>query len=110
GPAEAPPGRRAADPSGPVYSSPMTDSREPFRLIDLEHGGRPESVAACLLETRDGPALVDHGPASTLPKLESGLGKLGHAIADLSALLLTHIHLDHAGASGTLARMNPRLR
>jgi glyoxylase-like metal-dependent hydrolase (beta-lactamase superfamily II) len=88
----------------------MTAAPEPFRLIDLEHGGRPESVAACLLETRDGPALVDPGPTSTLPKLEAGLEKHGYAIADLSALLLTHIHLDHAGASGTLARMNPRLR
>jgi glyoxylase-like metal-dependent hydrolase (beta-lactamase superfamily II) len=88
----------------------MTSSAEPFRLIDLEHDGRPESVAACLFETRDGAALVDPGPASTLPRLEAGLARHGYGVGDLSALLLTHIHLDHSGGSGTLARMNPRLR
>jgi len=105
-----PPGGAAAEPSRTVYSSAMTVSSEPFRLIDLHHCGRPESVAACLLETRDGAAVVDPGPASTLPRLEAGLGEHGYAIGDLSAVLLTHIHLDHAGASGTLARLNPRLR
>lgn len=86
---------------------------EPLRgvtVIDLEHMGRPETVAACLLETSDGPAIVDPGPSSTLPRLRAGLSGLGYGVADLSALLLTHIHLDHAGASGTLSRENPRLR
>ena len=88
----------------------MPPTADPFRLVDLEHMGKPESVAACLLETRDGPVVVDPGPSSTLGRLEAGLADLGHGVADLSALLLTHIHLDHAGASGTLARLNPRLR
>lgn len=79
-------------------------------VIDLEHMGRPESVAACLLQTREGPLIVDPGPASTLPKLTAGLARHGYEIADLAGLLLTHIHLDHAGASGTIARENPRLR
>jgi len=85
---------------------------QPPRLtvIDLEHMGRPESVAACLLETSDGPAIVDPGPTSTLPRLRAAVARQGYSIADLSALLLTHIHLDHAGASGTLSRENPRLR
>ena len=82
----------------------------PYSLIDLEHMGRPESVAACLLETRDGPLLVDPGPAVTLGKLRAGLAAQGHALSDLSAVLLTHIHLDHAGATGTLTREIPRLR
>jgi glyoxylase-like metal-dependent hydrolase (beta-lactamase superfamily II) len=82
----------------------------PYSLIDLEHLDRPESVAACLLETGDGPVLVDPGPAVTLPKLSAGMAAGGHELADLSALLLTHIHLDHAGATGTLARAIPRLR
>jgi len=86
---------------------PTTD---PYSIIDLEHMGRQESVAACLLETRDGPLLVDPGPAATLPKLRTDLAARGHELTDLSALLLTHIHLDHAGATGTLAREIPRLR
>ena len=80
-----------------------------YALIDLEHLGRRESVAAALLESAEGPVLVDPGPASTLPKLRAGLAERGHQVSDLAALLLTHIHLDHAGASGTLAREAPRL-
>ena len=81
-----------------------------FTLIDLEHGGRRESVAAYLVETSEGPVLVDPGPTATLPRLRAGLLERGYQDSDLTALLLTHIHLDHAGASGTLARANPRLR
>src|SRR5881628_1980529 len=80
-----------------------------YALIDLEHLGRRESVAAALLETAEGPVIVDPGPASTLPRLRAGLVERGHQVSDLAALLLTHIHLDHAGASGTLAREVPRL-
>jgi len=78
-------------------------------LIDLKHMGRPQSVAACLLETRNGPVIVDPGPASTIPALRAGLREQGYEVGDLAALLLTHIHLDHAGGSGTLARENPGL-
>ncbi len=87
----------------------MTDAGATYRIIDLRHMGRPESVGACLVETRDGPLIIDPGPASTLPALRSGLAEQGYEVADLSALLLTHIHLDHAGGTGTLARENPRL-
>ncbi|HEX7024335.1 MAG TPA: MBL fold metallo-hydrolase [Gemmatimonadales bacterium] len=81
-----------------------------YSVIDLLHLGRPESVAACVLDTTDGPLVVDPGPAVTLPRLRAGLEAAGVSPADLSALLLTHIHLDHAGAAGTLARDNPRLK
>jgi glyoxylase-like metal-dependent hydrolase (beta-lactamase superfamily II) len=80
-----------------------------YHVIDLQHLGRPESIAACVLRTNDGPVLIDPGPASTLPALRGGLERLGFREADLHAILLTHIHLDHAGGSGTLARANPRL-
>jgi glyoxylase-like metal-dependent hydrolase (beta-lactamase superfamily II) len=78
-------------------------------LIDTLHLGRPSVVASYLL-LGDEPALVDPGPASALPGLEAGLAASGLRVEDLSALLLTHIHLDHAGAAGTLVRRNPRLR
>ncbi len=81
-----------------------------YHIIDLKHLGRPDSIAACVLRSGDGPLLVDPGPASTLPTLREGLAKLGIRESDLSAILLTHIHLDHAGGSGTLARSNPRLK
>lgn len=80
-----------------------------FAIIDLEHQGRPNSVAAYVVESRDGLLVIDPGPTSTLPKLGEGLAHLGYSLGDVAALLLTHIHLDHAGASGTLARDNPAL-
>jgi glyoxylase-like metal-dependent hydrolase (beta-lactamase superfamily II) len=81
----------------------------PYHLIDLHHMGHAASVAACLIESEAGPVLVDPGPAAALPALREALAAHGHAIGDLAALLLTHIHLDHAGASGTIARENSRL-
>ena len=79
----------------------------PYHLVDLEHLGHPESVAAAVLVTAQGPVVVDPGPASTLEKLRGGIGQLGFELRDLVAVLLTHIHLDHAGATGTLARAAP---
>jgi glyoxylase-like metal-dependent hydrolase (beta-lactamase superfamily II) len=81
-----------------------------YEIIDLCHLGRPASVAAYLLRTGSGPFLVDPGPSSTLPRLEEALARAGLSTGSLAGLLLTHIHLDHAGASGTLAGRNPNLR
>ncbi len=54
--------------------------------------------------------LIDPGPQSTLETLRAGLRDRGQDFRTLDALLLTHIHLDHAGASGALARENPNLK
>src|SRR5207237_6972084 len=50
------------------------------------------------------------GPSSTLGALRAELDRGGIRVSDLTALVLTHIHLDHAGASGTLVRENPAIR
>src|SRR5467141_5178853 len=71
--------------------------------------GRPRSIAAALLESDGHRAIVDPGPGSTLETLRQQLRERHLAVSDLDALLLTHIHLDHAGASGALVRENPRL-
>jgi glyoxylase-like metal-dependent hydrolase (beta-lactamase superfamily II) len=78
-------------------------------LIDLEHLGRSRVIASYLL-AGDEPALVDCGPTTCLGALEAGLIGFGLAVEDLRHLLLTHIHLDHAGAAGALVRRNPELR
>jgi glyoxylase-like metal-dependent hydrolase (beta-lactamase superfamily II) len=80
-----------------------------YKVIDLQHLGRPESILSCLVSTERGGYLVDPGPASCLEALRAGLTAHGTAIEELAGLLLTHIHLDHAGAAGTLARLNPGL-
>jgi len=71
--------------------------------------GRPRSIAAALLESDGHRAIVDPGPASTLPVLRQHLDSRGIAISDLNAILLTHIHLDHAGATGALIKENPNI-
>jgi glyoxylase-like metal-dependent hydrolase (beta-lactamase superfamily II) len=83
---------------------------ERTHLIDVQYLGRPGSIAACLIETREGPGIVDPGPSNCVPALARELEAHGIGLDDLRFILLTHIHLDHAGATGTLARDNPRLR
>ncbi len=78
--------------------------------IDLLHGGAPRTIGVYLLETEDGLALFDCGPASCVAALETGLAERGHELGDVRHLLLSHIHLDHAGAAGTLVRRHPGLQ
>ena len=78
--------------------------------IDLRHQGHERTVASYLLETNDGPALFDCGPSSTIAALKEGLAARGLQLADVRHLLLSHIHLDHAGAAGTLVREHPALQ
>jgi glyoxylase-like metal-dependent hydrolase (beta-lactamase superfamily II) len=78
--------------------------------IDLLHQGVEHSVGCYLLDTDEGPALFDCGPSTTLGALEAGLAREGVQLADVGHLLLSHIHLDHAGAAGALVRKNPALQ
>lgn len=80
-----------------------------LRLIDLHFGSAPHAIGVYLAETTDGLALFDCGPTSTLPALETGLAAHGLALEDLRHLLLSHIHLDHAGAAGPIVRRHPGL-
>jgi glyoxylase-like metal-dependent hydrolase (beta-lactamase superfamily II) len=80
-----------------------------FAPIDLHHQA-PGIVACYLLETNDGPALFDCGPTSCIPALKSGLADRGLELTDVRHLLLSHIHLDHAGAAGVLVREHPPLQ
>jgi glyoxylase-like metal-dependent hydrolase (beta-lactamase superfamily II) len=79
------------------------------QLIDLRHLGRERVIGAFLLETPEGPALHDCGPATTYDALRTALAGIGVPVEDLRHLLLSHIHFDHAGAAGLLVRDNPAL-
>ena len=80
-----------------------------LRLIDLHFAEREQAIGVYLVETADGPALFDCGPTSTLPALKAGLASYGLALTDVRHLLLSHIHLDHAGATGPIVREHPQL-
>jgi len=78
--------------------------------FDLVFQGRPRIIATGVVHTAGGVALVDPGPSSTLPALKSTLAAAGISMADVTSILITHIHLDHAGVTGTLVRERPGLR
>jgi glyoxylase-like metal-dependent hydrolase (beta-lactamase superfamily II) len=81
-----------------------------IRPIDLHYLGNSRVIGVYLLETDDGHALFDCGPATAVAGLEAGLGAEGLELGDVRHVLLSHIHLDHAGAAGTLVREHPHLQ
>src|SRR5215204_2930480 len=78
--------------------------------IDLHHQGAERVIASYPLETEGGPALFDCGPTTSIAALERGLAERRLALTDIRHLLLSHIHLDHAGATGVLVRKHPQLQ
>ncbi|HEU4884225.1 MAG TPA: MBL fold metallo-hydrolase [Longimicrobium sp.] len=72
----------------------------------IDHGWGGEGfIASYLVEDGGELALIEAGPASTRDALLAGIRAAGHDPADLSHILLTHIHLDHAAGAGQLARI-----
>jgi glyoxylase-like metal-dependent hydrolase (beta-lactamase superfamily II) len=78
--------------------------------IDLRHQGADRVIGSYLLETEDGPAIFDCGPSTGIERLKEGLVERGLRLPDIRHLLLSHIHLDHAGAAGVLVREHPGLQ
>jgi glyoxylase-like metal-dependent hydrolase (beta-lactamase superfamily II) len=78
--------------------------------FDLNFQGLPHVIAGAVLHGTRGVALVDPGPTSTLPALIAELDQSGMRLGDVTDILLTHIHLDHAGATGTIVARNPAAR
>ncbi|HUF48976.1 MAG TPA: MBL fold metallo-hydrolase [Vicinamibacterales bacterium] len=78
-----------------------------LEYVDLRFLGQPGLIATGVLKGRQGAALIDPGPATTLPTLTAELTRIGVALGDVRAILLTHIHLDHAGVTGRLADLCP---
>ena len=77
--------------------------------LDLNFQGRPHAIAAYLIRSSESVVLIESGPGSTLPSLETGLANEGLSPRDVTHVLLTHIHLDHAGAAGWLAQQSAEI-
>ena len=75
-----------------------------IHALDLNFQDTPQATAAYLVVGDAGPVLVETGPPSTLVTLQARLVEHGYTVADVRHVLVTHIHLDHAGAAGWLAR------
>jgi glyoxylase-like metal-dependent hydrolase (beta-lactamase superfamily II) len=78
--------------------------------VDLQFRGSPHVIATAVVSSAGGVALIDPGPASCLDALELGLNGIGIRLEDVTHILLTHVHLDHGGATGTLVRRYPALK
>lgn len=87
----------------------MTILASGLDYVDLDFLGIPEIIATAVIQGPSGVALVDPGPSTTLGNLRSALERKGIGIEDVRQVLLTHIHLDHAGVAGTLVRENPAI-
>ncbi|MEM1295044.1 MAG: MBL fold metallo-hydrolase [Verrucomicrobiota bacterium] len=71
-----------------------------IHTIDLQFRGKPQSIASFLVDSGGELALIETGPTSTIDRLTAGIGDLGFDPDDVGKVLVTHIHLDHAGAAG----------
>jgi glyoxylase-like metal-dependent hydrolase (beta-lactamase superfamily II) len=80
-----------------------------IHTIDLHYRGRPGSIASYVIDAPGGPVMIECGPGSTVEALERGLAEHGFAPGDVRHLLVTHIHFDHGGAAGWMARHGARV-
>lgn len=80
-----------------------------FWQIDTLLGGWEEVNSVFLIEA-DQPCLVETGPQRDLGQVVEGLDRHGLGPDDLAWVVLTHIHLDHAGAVGEVARRFPKAK
>jgi glyoxylase-like metal-dependent hydrolase (beta-lactamase superfamily II) len=77
--------------------------------IDLNFQNKTQAIASYLIRHEDGVVLIESGPGSTISALEAGLAKEGLSSRNITHVLLTHIHLDHAGAAGWLSRQGAQI-
>ena len=77
--------------------------------VDLTFLGRPEIIATAILHGPPGVALIDPGPETTLANLTTALTRKGIRFDDVRQILVTHIHLDHAGAVGSIVDKHPHI-
>lgn len=78
--------------------------------LDLHFRNRPRTIAAFLVECGAGElALVESGPGSTLPRLLAAIDEVGFKPEEVKHVLVTHVHLDHAGAAGWWAQQRAKV-
>ncbi len=80
-----------------------------IHTLDLHFQGVPNAIAVYAIPHSEGVVLIESGPGSTLASLDTALRQAGFAPEQVTDVLLTHIHLDHAGAAGALARRGARI-
>ena len=77
-----------------------------LKTLDLHFLQKEQAIASFLLPISFGVVLVETGPYSTLPMLETQLAQYGYSLSDVKHVFLSHIHFDHAGAAWYFAKHN----
>lgn len=80
-----------------------------IQVIDLNFLNTKESIGSFLIPTQKGPVLIESGPETTFEALSAGIEKAGYKVEDIHAVLLTHIHFDHAGAAWKFAKNGTKI-
>jgi hydroxyacylglutathione hydrolase len=88
----------------------ITDYENGILAVDSGCGGRPRLTAVHFIIEKGRAALVDTAMNSGVPRLMAALAAQGLAPEQVDFVILTHIHLDHAGAAGTLMTLLPQAR
>lgn len=78
-------------------------------ILDLNFQNKKQAIASYLIRQNDAVILIESGPASTLPMIDTALSNFGLSTKDVTHVLLTHIHLDHAGAAGQFANLGAKI-
>lgn len=80
-----------------------------IKLLDLNFLGVSRAIAAYIMETSEGPVLIESGPYSTFSHLVEEIKKAGYTPEDIQHVFLTHIHFDHAGAAWAFAQLGAKI-
>lgn len=80
-----------------------------YHVIDLHFQDYEHAIAAFLIESNNGPILIETGPYSTFERLSSGLDKYNYKPEDIHHVFLSHIHFDHAGAAWAFAEHGAKI-
>ena len=88
---------------------PMKTTAPKIITLDLHFQGYAKAIASYLIPHAEGAILIECGPGSTIPALKSALADHGYAPEEITDILLTHIHLDHAGSAGWFAAQGTRI-
>src|SRR5208283_4364795 len=95
--------------SGTGITSGITPLGHEVFEIDTRMAGYHGITAGYLIRS-DRPCLVETGTAPSAPVVRDALASLGVGPQDLATVVVTHIHLDHAGGVGDIAGMFPAAR
>lgn len=80
-----------------------------IHVIDLHFLEEQHAIGSFLIETQQGPVLIETGPETTFSYLKKGIEDLGYALEDIKHVFLTHIHFDHAGAAWKFAKHGAKI-